>query len=140
MEGKKKKYAENRLKNKSINIRTDQVHFDRFEQLAKDLILNKSQLVEKIIDDGFGQVVYVSSPSLDDVFSKFSILISPVANNINQIARQLHSKKDLNSKGIDEVNKAADAMNKLMVLLQNKDKYILEDTLKAKRTNNNGAV
>lgn len=139
MEGKKKKYAENRLKNKSINIRTDEAHYNKFNQLANDLKLNKNTLVEKIIDEGFQQIGYISAPSLDEICDNFYKAIAPIGKNINQIATVANTTGKVDYEKFPDITKLLNNIEKLIAILKNKDKYIIEDIL-LKGTNKNGDV
>lgn len=139
MDTENQKKNVNRTKSKSINIRTDEVHFDKFVKLAEQVKLNRNTFVEKIIDEGFGQVLYITAPSLDSTYEKFHKVLVPVANNLNQITKIAHSSGQLSSADIETLTSLTTNINILLKVLQNKDKYIVENVL-TKGTNKNGDV
>lgn len=139
MEGKKKKYAENRIKNKCINIRTDEVHYNKFKQLAGEMGLNINSLVEQVIDNGFQQPRLIISPSLEGTYKKFEEVVKPIANNLNQITKAANASGNVDYEKLNNLKNLSNNINRLIEILETKDRYILE-VIKEEATNNSGAV
>lgn len=66
----------NRSKQSTITIRTTPETKSAFEELKLTTGLNYDQLIEKIIEDGFGLIIEINSKSLKDTYEIESPLVS----------------------------------------------------------------
>ncbi|CAD7491370.1 hypothetical protein ACXRSW_03235 [Aeromonas dhakensis] len=87
----KEKKKANRSKSSTITIRTTEKTADAFQELKKATGLTYEQLIEKIITDGFGNIVKVNSTALKETYANFEKKISEPYNNLNQIAKHCNS-------------------------------------------------
>lgn len=110
----KPKKIPNRKRAKSITLRTTDEHFEKFNRLANELDLNKNEIIEKIIDDGFGQTIEITSPVLKELFDKFDTKLKEPFNNLNQIAKHMNSNEVVPAslwKSIEEIEKTYKLLN-----------------------------
>lgn len=108
------KKTPNRKRAKSITFRTTDEHFEKFSHLAAELNLNKNEIIEKIIDDGFGQTIEITSPVLKELFDKFDTKLKEPFNNLNQIAKHMNSNEVVPVslwKSIEEIEKTYKLLN-----------------------------
>lgn len=87
----KEKKKANRSKEFTITIRTTEKTALAFQELKKKTGLTYEQLVEKIITDGFGNIIKVNSNALKETYENFEKKISEPYNNLNQIAKHCNS-------------------------------------------------
>ncbi|HFN7140767.1 TPA: plasmid mobilization relaxosome protein MobC [Pseudomonas aeruginosa] len=78
-------------RNARITIRASEEHIAKLNQLSADLEISKTDILKKIIDDGFGQTVEIINPELLAAFVKIDKMLDSIGNNINQMARKVNS-------------------------------------------------
>lgn len=81
-----------------ISIRARKEDIARLNELASSLSITKTKLIKKIVDDGFGQIVEITNDPLLSSFVEIEKMLksiedqlTPLGNNINQIARKVNS-------------------------------------------------
>ncbi|MEG0632161.1 MAG: plasmid mobilization relaxosome protein MobC [Pseudomonas sp.] len=90
------------MKNARITIRASSEHIEKLNRLSTELKINKTTLLKKIIDDGFGQTVEITNPVLLASFEKIEKMLDSIGTNLNQMAKKVNSgavftEQDLNT-------------------------------------------
>ena len=104
----------NRTKQSTITIRTTEQTANAFKELKEKTGLNYDQLIEKIIEDGYGLVVEINSQSLKTVYENFEKKIAEPYNNLNQIAKHLNSSENIPDnlwKTLETIDKMFNTLN-----------------------------
>lgn len=88
-----------------ISIRASKEDIARLNKIAFKLSMTKTDLIKKFIKDGFGQTVEVTNPTFLEALEKIQTVLTgieekltPISNNINQIATKLNSGENLTEK------------------------------------------
>lgn len=78
-------------RNARITIRASTEHIAKLNQLSADLEISKTDLLKKVIDDGFGQTVEITNADFLAALEKIEKMLSSIGKNINQMARKVNS-------------------------------------------------
>lgn len=122
----------NRSKQSTITIRTTPETKSAFEELKLTTGLNYDQLIEKIIEDGFGLIIEINSKSLKYTYEIFEKKIAEPYNNLNQIAKHLNGHENVPDnlwKSLESIDKM---FNMLNGYLRDQKRYV-----KVEKKNNN---
>lgn len=78
-------------RNARITIRASEEHIAKLNQLSADLEISKTDLIKKIIDDGFSQTIEITNTDFLVALEKIEKMLSSIGNNLNQMARKVNS-------------------------------------------------
>lgn len=78
-------------RNARITIRASEKHIAKLNQLSADLQISKTDLIKKIIDDGFSQTIEITNTDFLAALEKIEKMLSSIGNNLNQMARKVNS-------------------------------------------------
>ncbi|WP_054905424.1 plasmid mobilization relaxosome protein MobC [Pseudomonas sp. NBRC 111144] len=107
-------------RNARITIRASEEHIAKLNQLSADLQISKTDLLKKIIDDGFGQTVEIINPDLLAAFVKIDKMLDSIGNNINQMARKLNSGSEFTEQDRKTLEAVSSRFETLSDLIANK--------------------
>lgn len=79
------------MRNARITIRASEEHINKLNALSQQLEITKTDLIKKIIDDGFAQTVEITNDDLLKAFVQIDKMLDSIGNNINQMARKVNS-------------------------------------------------
>lgn len=127
----KEKKKANRSKGSTITIRTTKKTADAFQELKIKTGLTYEQLIEKIITEGFGNIVRVNSIALKETYANFEKKVSEPYNNLNQIAKHCNSGGMLTNEQWNTFENLEKTMLQLLGYLRNQKNAISIE----KRTN-----
>lgn len=109
-------------RNARITIRASEEHIAKFNQLSADLEISKTDLLKKVIDDGFGQTVEIINPDLLAAFVKIDKMLDSIGNNINQMARKVNANSAFTEQDISTLEQACKKLDTLSDFLATKTK------------------
>lgn len=109
-------------RNARITIRASEEHIAKLNQLSADLQISKTDLLKKIIDDGFGQTVEIINPDLLAAFVKIDKMLDSIGNNINQMARKVNANSAFTEQDISTLEQACKKLDTLSDFLATKTK------------------
>lgn len=78
-------------RNARITIRASTEHIAKLNQLSADLEISKTDLLKKVIDDGFSQTIEITNTDFLVALEKIEKMLSSIGNNLNQMARKVNS-------------------------------------------------
>jgi predicted DNA-binding protein len=122
-----------------ISIRASKEDIARLNKIASKLSRTKTALIKKFIKDGFGQTVEVTNPTFLEALEKIQTVLTgiegkltPIGNNINQIATKLNSGENLTEKdrkiiedSLNVIEQADARFHSLSNLISTKNKKIV---------------
>ncbi|WP_319050427.1 plasmid mobilization relaxosome protein MobC [Pseudomonas aeruginosa] len=107
-------------RNARITIRASTEHIAKLNQLSADFQISKTDLLKKIIDDGFGQTVEIINPELLAAFVKIDKMLDSIGNNINQMARKVNSGSEFTEQDRKTLEAVSTRFETLSDLIANK--------------------
>ncbi|MBA6134013.1 plasmid mobilization relaxosome protein MobC [Pseudomonas juntendi] len=107
-------------RNARITIRASTEHIAKLNQLSADFQISKTDLLKKIIDDGFGQTVEIINPELLAAFVKIDKMLDSIGNNINQMARKVNSGSEFTEQDRKTLEAVSSRFETLSDLIANK--------------------
>ncbi|WP_207816515.1 plasmid mobilization relaxosome protein MobC [Pseudomonas sp. 50_B] len=122
-----------------ISIRASKEDIAKLNKIASKLSMTKTALIKKFIKDGFGQTVEVTNPTFLEALEKIQTVLTgiegkltPIGNNINQIATKLNSGENLTEKdrkiiedSLNVIEQADARFHSLSNLISTKNKKIV---------------
>ncbi|EPJ6191679.1 TPA: plasmid mobilization relaxosome protein MobC [Pseudomonas aeruginosa] len=118
-----------------ISIRVSREDIEKINTLASSLSLTKTALIKKILNDGFGQTVEITNPTLLNSFEKIKTVLdgiedelNSIGKNINQISKKINSGERFTEQdrktlvaGLKIIQQTTDRFEKLSDLISNKN-------------------
>ncbi|MDG9758865.1 plasmid mobilization relaxosome protein MobC [Pseudomonas sediminis] len=105
------------MRNARITIRASEEHINKLNALSQQLEITKTDLIKKIIDDGFAQTVEITNDDLLKAFVQIDKMLDSIGNNINQMARKVNAgsaftKQDIAA--LEQVSKRFETLSDLI--------------------------
>ena len=105
------------MRNARITIRASEEHIAKLNKLSAELEVSKTDLLKKIIDDGFGQTIEYTNPDFLAALDKIEKMLSSIGNNINQMARKVNSGNSFTKEDkaiLEQVSKRFETLSDLI--------------------------
>ncbi|MBI6914877.1 plasmid mobilization relaxosome protein MobC [Pseudomonas juntendi] len=109
-------------RNARITIRASEEHIAKLNQLSADLEISKTDLIKKIIDDGFGQTIEITNTDFLDALEKIEKMLSSIGNNLNQMARKVNSNSEFTEQDRKNLEAVASRFETLSDLIATRSK------------------
>ncbi|MFU5617800.1 plasmid mobilization relaxosome protein MobC [Pseudomonas aeruginosa] len=109
-------------RNARITIRASTEHIARLNQLSADLEISKTDLIKKIIDDGFGQTIEITNTDFLDALEKIEKMLDSIGNNVNQMARKVNAGDRFTEQDKKALEQVSDRFEKLYDFVATKTK------------------
>ncbi|MQU58192.1 plasmid mobilization relaxosome protein MobC [Pseudomonas helleri] len=92
-----------------FNIRISKEAKDKIVANAKTLKLSQAKYIERIGIEGC-KIIEVNNPDLNRNIHNIIKHLESMGNNLNQIAKQLNSQKNIDTKSFDEMKRLLDGV------------------------------
>lgn len=109
-------------RNARITIRASEAHIEKLNRLSVELEITKTDLLKKIIDDGFGQTIEITNEDLLASFSKIEKMLDSIGNNFNQMARKVNAGGRFTEQDKKTLEQVSERFEKLYDFLATKTK------------------
>lgn len=109
-------------RNARITIRASTEHIAKLNQLSADLEISKTELIKKIIDDGFGQTIEITNTDFLAALEKIEKMLSSIGNNLNQMARKVNSGSEFTEQDRKNLETVASRFESLSDLIATRSK------------------
>lgn len=110
------------MRNARITIRASEAHIEKINRLSAELEITKTDLIKKIIDDGFGQTIEITNEDLLASFSKIEKMLDSIGNNFNQMARKVNAGGRFTEQDKEILEQVSERFEKLYEFLATKTK------------------
>lgn len=109
-------------RNARITIRASTEHIAKLNQLSADLQISKTDLIKKIIDDGFSQTIEITNADFLAALEKIEKMLSSIGNNLNQMARKVNSGSEFTEQDIKTLEVVSSRFESLNDLIATRSK------------------
>jgi ElaB/YqjD/DUF883 family membrane-anchored ribosome-binding protein len=109
-------------RNARITIRASQEHIAKLNKLSADLDISKTDLLKKVIDDGFGQTIEITNTDFLDALEKIEKMLDSIGNNVNQMARKVNAGGRFTEQDKKALEQVSDRFEKLYDFVATKTK------------------
>lgn len=109
-------------RNARITIRASEEHIAKLNQLSADLEISKTDLIKKIIDDGFSQTIEITNTDFLVALEKIEKMLSSIGNNLNQMARKVNSGSEFTEQDRKNLEVVASRFESLSDLIATRSK------------------
>lgn len=109
-------------RNARITIRASTEHIAKLNKLSADLEISKTDLLKKVIDDGFGQSVEITNADFLAALEKIEKMLSSIGKNINQMARKVNSGSEFTEQDIKTLEVVSSRFESLSDLIATRSK------------------
>ncbi len=110
------------MRNARITLRASEEHINKLNALSQQLEITKTDLIKKIIDDGFLQIAEITNPDLLVALDKIEKMLYSIGNNINQMARKVNAGSAFTKQDIDALEQVSKRFETLSDLIATRTK------------------